>query len=66
MMYINGHWENVDTLQDIARVIREYYNPELANEMDKLIEIQEYEIRDLRLELYNTPLYDDADDWCDD
>lgn len=38
MMYINGHWETVDTLEDIARVIREYYNPELADEMELQIE----------------------------
>lgn len=38
MMNIEGHWETVDTLEDIARVIREYYNPELADEMELQIE----------------------------
>lgn len=67
MIRIEGHWETVASLQDVARIIREYYNHELADEMDKLIEIQEDEIRDLQLELYNAPMYDDdADDWCDD
>lgn len=37
MMYIEGHWETVDTLKDIARVIREYYNYELADAMEELI-----------------------------
>ena len=66
MMYIEGHLETVDTLQDIAKIIREYYNPELADEMDKLIEIKEAEIRDLQLELHNTTIYGDDDDWYDD
>lgn len=38
MMYIEGHWETVTSLEDVARIIREYYNRELADEMDKLIE----------------------------
>lgn len=66
MMYIEGHWETVDALQDIAKIIREYYNPELADEMDKLIEIKEAKIRDLQSELYNTTIYGDDDDWYDD
>lgn len=37
MMYIEGHWESVDSLQDIAKIVREYYNPELADVMDELI-----------------------------
>lgn len=38
MMYIEGHWETVDSLEDVVRVIREYYNYELADKMDDLIE----------------------------
>lgn len=38
MIYIDGHWESVYGLPDISRIIREYYNPELANELDELIE----------------------------
>ncbi len=53
MMYIEKHWETIDNLQDISRVIREYYNRELADELDKFIEIQENEIRELKYELYN-------------
>ena len=37
MMYIEGHWETVETLQDISRVIECYYNHELANKLDELI-----------------------------
>lgn len=36
MNYVEGNWENADSLQDIARIIKEYYNTELA---DKLYEI---------------------------
>lgn len=38
MKYIEGHWETVDSLRDISRIIREYYNRELADEMDALID----------------------------
>lgn len=65
MLRINGHWESVSSLKDISKIIREYYNRELADEMDNLIEIQEDEIRHLTLELLNTPMYDD-DDLYDD
>ena len=37
MMRIEGHWETVDTLQDVVRVIREYYNRELADVLEELI-----------------------------
>ena len=53
MMYIEGHWETVTSLEDVARVIREYYNRELADEMDKLIEEQEEYIVDLKNEIIN-------------
>ena len=66
MMRIEGHWETVTSLQDISRIIREYYNRELADEMDKLIKMQEDEVRYLQLELLNAPIYDNVDDWCDD
>lgn len=53
MMNIEGHWETINNLRDVSRVIREYYNRELADEMDNLIEIQENEILELKNELYN-------------
>lgn len=37
MMHIEGHWETVDTLQDVVRVVREYYNRELADVLEELI-----------------------------
>jgi hypothetical protein len=37
MMRIEGHWETVDTLEDVTRVIREYYNSELADILEELI-----------------------------
>lgn len=70
MMYIEGHWESVDTLDDIARVIREFYNPELADEMELQIERMvdafnnkieelEYSIWSLEDELEDDDLYND-------
>lgn len=70
MMYIEGHWESVDTLDDIIKVIREYYNPELADELElqiermvdafnNKIESLEYEIWSLEDELEDDDLYDD-------
>lgn len=38
MIRIEGHWETLDTLKDVSRVIREYYNEELADRMDELLE----------------------------
>ena len=38
MIKVNEHWEKVETLSDISRVIREYYNNELADKMDELID----------------------------
>jgi hypothetical protein len=37
MMNIDGHWETVETLHDVSRMIREYYNYELADKLDELI-----------------------------
>ena len=53
MMYIEGHWETVTSLEDVARVIREYYNRELADELDKLIGEQEEYINDLKNDIIN-------------
>jgi hypothetical protein len=52
-MYIEKHWETIDNLRDISRVIREYYNRELADELDIFIEEQEAYIDDLKNEIVN-------------
>ena len=41
MLHIGGHWETVDSLRDVSRIIREYYNSELADKMDSLIDEEE-------------------------
>lgn len=51
MMRIEGHWETVDSLEDVAKIIKEYYNDELANRMYELIEIKEEEIKELEANL---------------
>lgn len=38
MMYIEGHWETINDLSEAARIVREYYNDELANRIEELIE----------------------------
>lgn len=40
MIQIDGHWENTDTLEDISKIIREYYNYELADEIDRFISVE--------------------------
>ena len=42
MILINGRWEIVKSLQDVSKVIREYYNDELADKLDGLIPDYEY------------------------
>ena len=53
MIRIEGHWETLDTLKDVSRVIREYYNEELADELDGFIKEQEEYIVDLKNEIIN-------------
>ncbi len=37
MILVNDNWEQVHDLQDISKIIRENYNRDLADELDKLI-----------------------------
>jgi hypothetical protein len=52
-MYIEGHWETVESLEDVSNIIREYYNRELADALDVLIDEQEGYIDDLKNEIIN-------------
>lgn len=72
MIHINGHWETVDTLEDIARVVREYYNPELADKMDYLLE-QTFDAFTNKIEELAEQInpcvhddWDDDDEWYED
>ena len=49
MMNIEGHWETINTLEDVARVVREYYNDELADKLEELIpdEVSETDVEEL-------------------
>ena len=53
MIYIEKHWETIEDLRDVSRILREYYNRELADELDKLIDAQEEFIQDLENEIIN-------------
>ena len=37
MILINDNWEHIYDLQDVSKIIRENYNEDLADELDKLI-----------------------------
>lgn len=37
MVLINDNWEEVRDLEDVSKIIREYFNEDLADEMNKLI-----------------------------
>jgi predicted nucleic acid-binding Zn-ribbon protein len=37
MILINDNWETIRDLDDISKIIRKYYNDELADELDNLI-----------------------------
>ena len=37
MVLINDNWEEVRDLEDVSKIIREYFNEDLAYEIDKMI-----------------------------
>lgn len=37
MVLINDNWEEIRDLEDISKIIREYFNEDLADEMDQMI-----------------------------
>ena len=51
MILINDNWETINDLHDVSRIVREYYNRELADKMDSLIEVLEDKIEYLEDEL---------------
>ena len=54
MILIGENWEKIRNLQDASNIIREYYNSDLADEMDNLIpENSDDEYEDLAFDLNN-------------
>lgn len=52
LIYINDTWLPVQNIDDVSTIIREYYNKELADQMDKLfLEHTNEEYDELRYEL---------------
>lgn len=43
MVLINDNWEEVRDLEDVSKIIREYFNEDLAYEMDRMIPEHTYE-----------------------
>lgn len=37
MILVNDNWVQIHDLQDVSKIIREYYNRDLADELDELI-----------------------------
>ena len=37
MILVNDNWEQIYDLQDVSKIIRENYNRDLSDELDKLI-----------------------------
>ena len=54
MILIGEYWEEVQDLQNVSNIIREYYNRDLADEIDRLIPVHsDDEYDDLASELYD-------------
>ena len=54
MILVNDNWEQIYDLQDVSKIIREYYNRDLADEFDKLIpEHTDEEYEGLKEELWD-------------
>lgn len=57
MVFINGHWENVENLDDVSNLIRESFNTDLADAMNRLLVEAEQRNNnlenDLEGEIYN-------------
>ena len=54
MILVNNNWEQIRDLQDVSKIIREYYNRDLADELDKLIpEHTDEEYEGLKEELWD-------------
>ena len=52
MILVNDNWEQIYDLQDVSKIIRENYNRDLADELDKLIpEHTDEEYEDLESQL---------------
>lgn len=52
MVLIDDNWEEVRDLEDVSKIIREYFNEDLADEMDKMIpEHTDEEYQDLEWKL---------------
>lgn len=37
MILVNGNWEKVQDIYDISKIIRQQFNSDLADELDKLV-----------------------------
>ncbi len=59
LIYINDTWMPVENINDVSTIIREYYNTELADQMDQLIpEHTDEKYDELTNDIEDKKLYD--------
>ena len=59
LVYINDTWMPVENINDVSTIIREYYNTELADQMDQLIpEHTDEKYDELTNDIEDKKLYD--------
>ena len=68
MILINDNWEQVESLHDISKIIRQNFNAELADKLDLLIpEYTDEEYKDLQCDYENKcDKIDDLENEVDD
>lgn len=65
MILVNDNWEQIYDLQDVSKIIRENYNRDLADELDKLIPEhtdEEYNSLDWELSEKESKIFDLEDE----
>ena len=59
LIYINDTWMPVENINDVSTIMREYYNTELADQMDQLIpEHTDEKYDELTNDIEDKKLYD--------
>lgn len=62
IIWINGNWEMIEDLHDVSKIIRKYYNYELADKLDNLIPThtdEDYDVLEFQLSELESELEDE-------
>lgn len=68
IIWINGNWEMLEDLHDVSKIIRKYYNYELADKLDNLIPThtdEDYDALEFQLSELENELDEKDNDICD-